>query len=648
MIDVRSLRRDASLDAVRRALARRHDPEMLDQLAAAAALDLRLRELGAERDARRARVNTLSQEVGRLLASGTEGDISAATELQVESRRLGVSESAHEDEHERVSGALRQLLLEIPNVPHPDVPDGAGDADNPVVTGPVGLPEGFAAHQRLPHWETGAALGVLDGERAVKISGAMFSMQRGLGATMARALCQLALDRNADAFEEVRPPSLVSSATMEASGQLPKFADDAYHIERDDLWCSPTSEVPLTSLYAGETIHESLLPVKVMAATPCYRREAGAAGRDTRGMLRVHEFDKVEILAVCAPEQAPALLTEMTGRAERTIAALELAYRIVEICTGDLGQSHHRSFDLEVYAPGCDQWLEVSSVSWFGDYQARRADIRCAQGRAQGQRDSPHVERLGARRAAGVGGDPGAPPSGGRLGAGPRGAAPVHARAHRHRPDGVTSMRHRRDEYDSQPFDVDALSPTPLQQWRRWYDDAVASGATEPNAMTVATVDADGSPDARVVLVRELDDRGPVFYTSYHSPKSRQLDVRPVAAAVVVWLELHRQVRVRGRAERVSAEQSEAYFATRPRGSQIGAWASPQSDVLADRSQLVRLVADVEARFAGVTVPRPDHWGGWRIRPDTVEFWQGRRDRLHDRLAFLRSGDGWRIVRLAP
>jgi seryl-tRNA synthetase len=186
----------------------------------------------------------------------------------------------------------------------------------------------------------------------------------------------LALDRNADVFEEVRPPTMVSTSTLTATGHLPKFADDAYAIERDDLWMIPTAEVPLTSMYAGEVVDDTQLPLRLMAYTSCYRREAGSAGRDTRGMLRSHEFDKVEILALATPEQSPALLTELVDRAEGTIASLGLPYRIIEICTGDMGQSHHRSFDIEVYAPGCDSWLEVSSVSWFADYQARRADIR--------------------------------------------------------------------------------------------------------------------------------------------------------------------------------------------------------------------------------------------------------------------------------
>ena len=228
----------------------------------------------------------------------------------------------------------------------------------------------------MPHWEIGTALGILDNERAVKISGSMFTMLRGLGATMSRGLCQLALDRNADAFEEIRPPSLVTTATLTATGQLPKFAEDAYAIERDDLWCIPTAEVPLTSIGRDEIFAEAELPLRFMAYTPCYRREAGSAGRDTRGLLRSHEFDKVEILAYTTPAQAPGMLDELLARGVSMIEALGLAYRILDISTGDLGQSHHRSFDIEVYAPGCDQWLEVSSVSWFGDYQARRGNIR--------------------------------------------------------------------------------------------------------------------------------------------------------------------------------------------------------------------------------------------------------------------------------
>ena len=371
MIDVRLLRNDPAV--VRAALARRGKPELLEQLESAIELDARLRDIMLERDALRQQVNGLSKEVGALRKAG---DTAAAEDVMAKSRALGDSETGLAAETEQVELALRDVLLRIPNLPHPDAPNGASDHDNPLVSGPHHLPAQFADHQRVPHWEIGAALGSLDNERAVKISGAMFTMQRGLGATLSRALCQYALDSNADEFEEVRPPTLVTSATLTATGQLPKFADDAFFIERDDLWCIPTAEVPLTSLYAGEVLNESQLPAKMMAYSPCYRREAGSAGRDTRGMLRSHEFDKVEILAVATPEQSPELLQEMVKRAEKLISGLGLPYRIIEICTGDMGQSHHRSFDIEVYAPGCDAWLEVSSVSWFADYQARRADIR--------------------------------------------------------------------------------------------------------------------------------------------------------------------------------------------------------------------------------------------------------------------------------
>jgi seryl-tRNA synthetase len=371
VIDIRLLRNQP--DRVRTAMARRGSPELVAQLDETLALDERAREIVARRDAIRAQVNDLSKQVGALRKAG---DTAQAEAIQVQSRALGDEERALAAEYDDVQAKVRDLLLRIPNLPHPDAPDGESDQDNPIVKGPFGLLDEYPEHQRVPHWETAAALGILDNERATKISGSMFTMQRGLGATLARGLCQYALDMNADAFEEIRPPSLVTTATLTATGQLPKFADDAYAIERDDLWAIPTAEVPLTSLYSGEVLDEAQLPVRMMAYTPCYRREAGSAGRDTRGMLRAHEFDKVEILAVSTPAQGAELLVELRDRAERLISGLGLPYRIIEICTGDMGQSHHRSFDIEVYAPGCDNWLEVSSVSWFGDYQARRADIR--------------------------------------------------------------------------------------------------------------------------------------------------------------------------------------------------------------------------------------------------------------------------------
>ena len=390
MIDVRLLRTQP--DSVRAALARRAKPDVLEQADHALALDTRLRDITTERDAARARVNELSKQVAELRRAKLDAEA-----VMAESRALGDREKVLAEEYAQVEAVLRDVLLRIPNLPHDDVTQGMGSDDNQVVRGPEQLPAQFADHQRVPHWETGATLGILDSERAVKISGAMFTMQRGAGAALARALCQYALDRNADAYEEIRPPSLVTTATLTATGQLPKFADEAYSIERDDLWCIPTAEAPLTSLHAGEILDETSLPLRYMAFSPCFRREAGAAGRDTRGMLRSHEFDKVEILAVTTPEQAPAMLDEFVQRVTHLIADLGLPYRLLEICTGDLGQSHHRSFDVEVYAPGCDQWLEVSSVSWFSDYQARRGDIRL---RRSGKKGTEFAHTLNASALA--------------------------------------------------------------------------------------------------------------------------------------------------------------------------------------------------------------------------------------------------------
>jgi seryl-tRNA synthetase len=369
VIDVRRLR--VELEATKAALARKGVPA--SEVQRAADLDARHRHLATQIEEMRARIKTLSRQVGTAIR---DGEAAKAEALRDESRALGEKLTALEREASAVEAELRDAMLRLPNLPSGEAPDGGSEADN-VIVRMVGYdPSRYGLHQRVPHWDIGAELKILDLERGAKISGSMFPFFRGEGATLVRALCQLALDRNSDAFTEVRPPSLVRTPAMEAVGQLPKFADDAYHIERDDLWAVPTAEVPLTFMRANEILAEEELPLRLMAYTPCYRREAGAAGRDTRGLLRVHEFDKVEILSVCAATDAPALHQELLDRAAGSIAALGLPYRIVDICAGDLGQSHARSFDIEVYAPGCDMWLEASSVSWFSDYQARRAAIR--------------------------------------------------------------------------------------------------------------------------------------------------------------------------------------------------------------------------------------------------------------------------------
>jgi seryl-tRNA synthetase len=369
MLDPRRLRTD--LDAVKAGLARRGLD--LSEIERAAALEADERRLKGTVEGMRARIRALSKEVGQARKAG---DVATAEAKADESRALGEEERKLEAEASSAGADLRDILLRTPNLPADDCPDGASEADN-VVLRVEGYDAGaYRDHQRVPHWDIGAGLGILDLERGAKLSGSMFPVFRNAGATLVRALCQLALDRNADAYEEIRPPSLVRTDTMVSTGHLPKFADEGYHLERDDLWAIPTAEVPLTSLGRDEILNEADLPMKVMAYTPCFRREAGAAGRDTRGLLRVHEFDKVELLAYATPAQAAEVHADILARAEGTLAALGLAYRVVDLCTGDLGASAARTFDIEVYAPGCDMWLEASSVSWFSDYQARRANIR--------------------------------------------------------------------------------------------------------------------------------------------------------------------------------------------------------------------------------------------------------------------------------
>jgi seryl-tRNA synthetase len=361
MIDIRLVRDDP--DRVTAALARRGvDPAEIERLVA---LDA----------AHRARITQVGE-------AKRAGDAARAEALADESRALGDAERAAGAEEEDAAAAVRAALLDLPNLPADDAPDGAGPDDNPEVRRwwagqEDGRPEPVPAeHQRVPHWEIGEELGLLQMEWGAKLSGSMFPLYRGAGARLVRALTSLALDRHTDAFEEIRPPSLVLSETITSTGHLPKFADDLYEIARDDLWAIPTAEVPLTSLHRGDILEEADLPMRFTAATPCFRREAGAAGRDTRGLLRVHEFEKVELFAYATTDQAPSVHAEILRRAEELLQALGLTYRVLDLCTGDMNAAAARTFDLEVYAPGCDRWLEVSSVSWYRDYQARRAAVR--------------------------------------------------------------------------------------------------------------------------------------------------------------------------------------------------------------------------------------------------------------------------------
>jgi seryl-tRNA synthetase len=375
MIDLVQLRREP--DFVKAALARRGvSSASIDEMIA---LDVEHRRLLQEAEGLRAEVKDLSRQVGEARRSR---DGALAEELTLRSRVIGDEERLATEATDMVAAQLRELLMMLPNLPAPEAPDGLDERDNVEVRRWwVGMEEGapqpaYEEHQRVAHWDIGQELGILDLEAGARLAGSMFPLYRGSGARLLRALGSFALDRHLNDYEEIRPPSFALTETMMSTGHLPKSADDMYAIERDDLWAIPTAEVPLTSMHRGEILDEARLPIRMTAQTACFRREAGAAGRDTRGLLRVHEFDKVELFAYCTPEQAVEAHADILARAEGLLRALGLTYRLLDLCAGDLGTSAARTIDLEVFSPGVDRWLEVSSVSWFRDFQARRANIR--------------------------------------------------------------------------------------------------------------------------------------------------------------------------------------------------------------------------------------------------------------------------------
>lgn len=369
MLDLRLVRERPA--ALRDAYARRG---ALDTLAPA--LD-RAEQLERERRGLIGRVEELkaqrnagAQDVARRKRAGEPAD-----DLIARGRALGEEVAALDAERTRVEAALDALLLELPNVTRADVP--AGEASHNVVVRSWGTPREAGSAQ--PHWDVGARLGLFDLARAAKVSGSGFAVYRGRGARLVRALLNYCVDTHvADhGYEEVWAPALVTRATMTGTGQLPKFEDDAYAIRgEDDLFLIPTAEVPVTNLYRDEVLDASELPRGFVAYTPCFRREAGSAGKDTRGIQRLHQFDKVELVRYSTPEQSDVELERLTGHAEALLQALGLPYRVVLLAAGDTGQSSAKTYDLEVFAPGVGKWLEVSSCSVFDDYQARRANIR--------------------------------------------------------------------------------------------------------------------------------------------------------------------------------------------------------------------------------------------------------------------------------
>jgi seryl-tRNA synthetase len=378
VIDIGRVRND--FDELARQLARRGFPlSSLEELRDA---DVAHRAALVDAETLRAEIKELSRQVGE--ARRAKNDV-VAEELMAKSRELGDREAAARAVADERGESVVRLNLMVPNTPSDDTPDGADENDNvetfrwwPGSDGGAAEPI-YGDHQRVAHWDIGSELGLLDIETAVKLAGSMFVAFRGDGARLQRALTSFALDQHRDAYVEIAPPSVALTDTMMSTGHLPKSHDDMYAIERDNLWLIPTGEVPLTSMRRGDILSTDELPIRLTTVTQCFRREAGSAGRDTRGLLRVHEFQKVELFAYCTPEQATAAHADILARAENLLRHLGLTYRRLDLCAGDIGTSAKRTVDLEVYAPGVDKWLEVSSVSWFGDYQARRANVRYRQ-----------------------------------------------------------------------------------------------------------------------------------------------------------------------------------------------------------------------------------------------------------------------------
>lgn len=368
MIDIRLLRQDA--DATRAALARRLDPALNQSLDRVAALDARRREILVRVEALKAERNAASEEVGRRKKAGTPAD-----ELMARMKGVGEEIKTLDADLRGAEGELDEVLLTIPNLPLPSVP--AGDASANRVIRSWGTTPSFAFAPK-PHWDLGQGLGLFDLPRATKLAGSGFPLFTGPGARLVRALANFMLDLHTSehGYLEVAPPFVVNRATMTGTGQLPKFAEELYTIGADDLFLIPTAEVPVTNLHRDEILDGAALPLTYVAYTPCFRREAGAHGKDTRGLIRVHQFDKVELVRLCKPEDGETEHATILGHAEAVLQRLELPYRVLELAAGDTGFASAHTYDLEVWAAGVGNWLEVSSGSLFTDYQARRANIR--------------------------------------------------------------------------------------------------------------------------------------------------------------------------------------------------------------------------------------------------------------------------------
>lgn len=365
MLDLRLIREKP--DFVKAEIAKLGEDAPIDEIVE---LDRRRREILTEVEQLRADRNEGSRQIGKK-AAGTERDAQIAA-----MRELGDRIEALDEELKEVDAALEERLMAVPNLPDPDVPVGAGEDEN-VLLGEYGDKRQFEFTPR-PHWELGEELGIIDFERGVKISGSRFYMLRGAGAKLQRALISWFLDVHTgeQGFDEVYPPVLVRTEALVGTGQIPKFTDAQYKTTTGDHWLIPTAEVPVTNMYAGEILNEEDLPIYHCAFSACFRREQFSAGRDVRGIKRGHQFDKVELVKFVHPDESNDELYKLLQQASMLLERLGIPYRHVQMCTGDLSFVAAKKIDIEVWAPGCDEWLEVSSCSNFRDFQARRAGIR--------------------------------------------------------------------------------------------------------------------------------------------------------------------------------------------------------------------------------------------------------------------------------
>jgi seryl-tRNA synthetase len=369
MLDIRKIRENP--DLFREKLARRNtgDEKLIGQIVA---LDEEIRKLKQQGEALKSERNRASKEIGALKAKG--GD---ATEISAKMKAVGDQIAGIDRDLTAKDTELIDILLRIPNVNHESVPTGTTAADNRIER-VVGEAAKFDFKPK-PHWEIGTQLGLIDLDAATKISGSGFIVFKGQGARLERALINYLLDLHTTqhGYTEVSPPFLVRENCMVGTSQLPKFGEDMYRVtEEPPLYLVPTAEVPVTNLHREEIVDAARLPIRYAAYTPCFRREAGSAGKDTRGLIRVHQFDKVELVHIVTPEESYAALENLVGHAEQVLKNLGLHYRVVSLCTGDIGFGAAKCYDIEVWAPGVGGWLEVSSCSNFEDFQARRMNLR--------------------------------------------------------------------------------------------------------------------------------------------------------------------------------------------------------------------------------------------------------------------------------